>query len=512
MSSRFENMKSIRGQKKDFSERPDVCHPYSDVEEATEEFFLRNLPSLKNPFFDTRSGTYQYCPLVKPIRNWSYVTQQQQDVFADWVARTREYVNTLSDEEIRSIEDYQFSNQEKNGYCTESIQECARKRDAIKMPEFRIVKLLEKVTFNAPRPRGDLYIWRGCTKGWWGGSAEPPMSFESRGFTSFSIDFETAYSFKRSNFDEGRLILIKINDKSSPHLLLVSAVNDMEHEIIFPNETIFENPVKKHTKIFTTERYVNQRNEIYAQDSSNFYQNEFDYYQMEAVERTIPFFDIESIPSTYNMPIPQPVPRDPQEVFYETCYCIQIALILAGIRKAFLCQEGLKQQEILYRLIDEDKHDTIVKFLKKNVDVLFNINLLLRRINDLKYVITSTTTPLVYAEKENFSDGIDFDQNELKHLLNYCGSFEGPKGSKRYQADIMIKGLLYPYQILGFVFNEEEKSKCTDHIKSLGMQIRNLLPYFVVISTIQNFGLYGGGLVKRRRFKGGFFNKFFSRN
>ena len=258
---------------KDFVERPKICPPR--IPKDNYNFIQTPLPSLRTPFKGKELETeeqYYYCPYILqlpaklPFPDWPLpITSKQQEIYADWVSRTRLYVNSLSVEETKAIEDYQYSTLQTHGYGIKTIQQAAfinsyleskpdTQYDTNKIKVNRIYKLLQKVINGAPLPKDDLYIYRGTSCTWYNPNYKPdkvrnfteflfpPKKFTTTAFSSFSVDFDKAFDFAKMSYrntgNAACIAAVKINKSSCP-MLLMAALNDWESEVIVANNTTF---------------------------------------------------------------------------------------------------------------------------------------------------------------------------------------------------------------------------------------------------------------------------------
>lgn len=184
------------------------------------------------------------CPPVNPLPNSNQLHKMEnQKIYSDWISKTREYLNSLSFQQKKSLYLYQSSNYLR-------INDCVRRNNPafFQHPQYdhitdtldlgdeeeikAIVGALLHIVHSAPKPQGPLYAYRGST------SRLGKGSFTSNQFLSFSMNPMGAIQF---NQDGDYVYRVELGPHV-PHLLSIAAWSDreLESEVIFPPGSKFE--------------------------------------------------------------------------------------------------------------------------------------------------------------------------------------------------------------------------------------------------------------------------------
>lgn len=201
-----------------------LCEPMLGTNEPLYPLIVKN----------NNTNSYQ-CPYVfsLPVNLNELPTDYQQIMYAVWIRETRQYINNLNDDERKIL--YRYTN------------DYYKKINRKFYYNFRLgnvkneIETLDKIIYNAPRPKFEFYIWRGTGPKWWGSKNEidfePENTFIIKTFSSFSTNIESSIAFLEKKHPS--LIKLKLSS-NIPHLLSISAFDDKEHEILFPRNTTFK--------------------------------------------------------------------------------------------------------------------------------------------------------------------------------------------------------------------------------------------------------------------------------
>lgn len=237
---------------------------------------LSRLPQIKN--IPEVPDLIESCPKIQPLTQYNNEkhTFNDNEVYSDWISRTRVFYNELNYEDRRALLLYTTAEYKKiNTFIRTSsyIDDKDDSDDSEKDDSFykiqdindlkNVIRILKDVIYRAPRPSHILYAYRATDIAWTGKKDRIPSSFKPSHFSSFSMDYNVSIGFIKKKTD----LLFRVEvGPSTPHVLNISSFNKLEAEILFDPDTEFNfanMESKVFSKVITNNIELNQMIPVY---------------------------------------------------------------------------------------------------------------------------------------------------------------------------------------------------------------------------------------------------------
>ena len=211
---------------------------------------LSRLPKITNIPEVPLINHLESCVKIQPLTKYNNQkhTFEDNEVYSDWISRTRLFYNELNYEERRALVLYTTWEYKKINTFMRTLSYIDDKDDKDNKDDKynkiqdlddikNVIRILKDVIYRAPRPRKILYAYRGTSIEWTGKKDQIPSSFKPSHFSSFSLNFNIPILYFLKNKSD---ILFRVEvGPSTPHVLNISSFEKLEAEIIFDPDTEF---------------------------------------------------------------------------------------------------------------------------------------------------------------------------------------------------------------------------------------------------------------------------------